>query len=429
MGESNRKAPVTLTIGTNWSANHSYRAQRIEAPSSVEEVQHLIAGATAVRALGTRHSFNPIADSADLLLSTANLDFAPHIQEHERLVTVGAGMRYGELASELQKNGWALSNLASLPHISVGGAIATGTHGSGNGVGSLAASVAALEIVTASGEVLQLRRGDADFDGAVVSLGALGIVTRVALDIEPTFDIEQTVFEGLPFEQAVANFDAITGAAYSVSLFTTWQNPDVIDQVWLKRRPERDAASPAELFGAVPAPADRHPLPGISAVNCTAQMGVPGAWLDRLPHFRLDFTPSNGEELQSEFLVPRKHAIAALAAVRDLAGKISPLLQVCEVRTIAADTLWLSPAFGTDAVGLHFTWFRRQAEVEAFLPELEAALAPFSARPHWGKVFTADRAALEPLYPRLEDFRALVARHDPNRVFVNEFLSSKLLPA
>ena len=429
MGESNRKAPVTLTLGTNWSANHAYRAHRIEAPSSVEEVQHLIAGATAVRALGTRHSFNPIADSADLLLSTSNLDFAPHIQEHERLVTVGAGMRYGELASELQKNGWALSNLASLPHISVGGAIATGTHGSGNGVGSLAASVAALEIVTASGEVLQLRRGDADFDGAVVSLGALGIVTRVALDIEPTFDIEQTVFEGLPFDAAMENFDAITGAAYSVSLFTTWRDPDLIDQVWLKRRPERDAASPAELFGAVHAPADRHPLPGISAVNCTAQMGVPGAWLDRLPHFRLDFTPSNGEELQSEFLVPRKHAIAALAAVRELAGKISPLPQVCEVRTIAADALWLSPASGTDAVGLHFTWFRKQAEVEALLPELEAALAPFSARPHWGKVFMANREALEPLYPRLGDFRALVARVDPNRVFVNEFLTSKLLPA
>ena len=420
---------MTLSIGTNWSANHAYRAQRLEAPSSVEEVQQLVSGATAVRALGTRHSFNPIADSADLLLSTSNLDFAPHIQEHERLVTVGAGIRYGELASELQKNGWALSNLASLPHISVGGAIATGTHGSGNKVGSLAASVAALEIVTASGDILQLRRGDADFDGAGVSLGALGIVTRVALDIQPTFDIEQTVFEGLPFDAAISNFDAITGAAYSVSLFTTWQNPDVINQVWLKRRAETDAAAPADLFGAVPAPADRHPLPGISAVNCTAQMGVPGAWLDRLPHFRLDFTPSNGEELQSEFLVPRKHATAALAAVRELAGTISPLLQVCEVRTIAADSLWLSSAFETDAVGLHFTWFRKQPEVEAILPELEAGLAPFDARPHWGKVFTGDRASLERVYPRLDDFRALAARLDPNRVFVNEFLAEKVLPA
>ncbi|AWB85607.1 D-arabinono-1,4-lactone oxidase [Mycetocola zhujimingii] len=419
---------MSAEIGTNWSANHAYRARRIEAPSSVEDVQRLVADATAVRALGTRHSFNPIADSADLLLSTSNLVFAPHIQEHERLVTVGAGMRYGELAGELQRNGWALSNLASLPHISVGGAIATGTHGSGNGVRSLAGSVAAVEIVTASGDVVQLRRGDADFEGAVVNLGALGVMTRVALDIEPTYDIEQTVFERLPFDAATSNFDAITGAAYSVSLFTTWRDPDVIDQVWLKRRPGVDAAPPADLFGAVPAPADRHPLPGISAVNCTAQMGVPGAWLDRLPHFRLDFTPSNGEELQSEFLVPRRHAVAALAAVRELADRISPLLQVCEVRTIAADTLWLSSAFETDAVGLHFTWLRKQAEVEALLPELEAALAPFDARPHWGKVFTADGAAIERLYPRIDDFRALAARFDPEGVFVNEFLAERVLP-
>lgn len=420
---------LSLEIGTNWSANHAYRAARIKAPSSVEEVQRLLTGATAVRAIGTRHSFNPIADSTDLLLSTSNLVFPPNIQEHERLVTVGAGMRYGELASELEKNGWALSNLASLPHISIGGAIATGTHGSGNRVGSLAASVAAVEIVTASGDVVQLRRGDADFDGAVVNLGALGVMTRVALDIEPTYTIAQSVFERLPFAAAVSNFDAITGVAYSVSLFTTWRNPDVIDQVWLKRRPETDAAVPTDLFGAVPAPADRHPLPGISAVNCTAQMGVPGAWLDRLPHFRLDFTPSNGEELQSEFLVPRRHAVAALVALRQLADRISPLLQVCEVRTIAEDSLWLSSAFGTDAVGFHFTWLKKQPEVEALLPELEAALAPFDARPHWGKVFTADRESLERRYPRIDDFRALAARFDPNRVFVNEFLEQKLLPS
>lgn len=420
---------MTSVLGTNWSGNHAYRAARIEAPASVDEVQALLRGATSVRALGTRHSFNTIADSADLLISTELLRSAAFINARDRTVTVGAGIRYGDLAGELQASGWALPNLASLPHISVGGAIATGTHGSGNRVPSLAASVAGLELVLASGNVLQLKRGDADFDGAVVSLGALGIVTRVTLDIEPTFDIEQSVFEGLAFDAVEQNFDAITGAAYSVSLFTTWRNPDVLDQVWLKRRSGKDAAAPSDLFGAVAAPADRHPLPGISAVNCTAQMGVPGAWLDRLPHFRLDFTPSNGEELQSEFLVPRRHAVDALRAVRALAGRIAPLLQVCEVRTFAADTLWLSGAYETDAVGLHFTWLKQQPEVEALLPELEAALATFSARPHWGKVFTADPDLLERMYPRLGDFRALAARLDPNRVFVNEFLERTVLPA
>lgn len=419
---------MTTTIGTNWSGNHAYRAARIEAPTSVDDVRGLLRGATAVRALGTRHSFNSIADSGDLLLSTELLQSSPVIDASARTVTAGAGIRYGDLASTLQASGWALPNLASLPHISIGGAIATGTHGSGNRVPSLAASVAGLELVLASGDVLQLRRGDADFDGAVVSLGALGIVTRVTLDIEPTFDIEQSVFERLPFEAVEQNFDALTGAAYSVSLFTTWQDQDLLDQVWLKRRAGVDPAAPSELFGAVAAPADRHPLPGISAVNCTPQMGVRGAWLDRLPHFRLDFTPSNGEELQSEFLVPRRHAVDALRAVRTLADTIAPLLQVCEVRTFSADSLWLSGAYETDAVGIHFTWLKRQPEVEALLSAVEAALAPFSVRPHWGKLFSADAAALERVYPRLDDFRELAARLDPSRVFVNEFLERTVLP-
>lgn len=420
---------MTNVLGTNWSGNHAYRAARIEAPASVDEVQELLRGTTSVRALGTRHSFNTIADSADLLISTELLRFDPVIDTGARTVTVGAGIRYGDLAGELQAAGWALPNLASLPHISIGGAIATGTHGSGNRIPSLAASVAGLELVLASGEVLRLRRGDPDFDGAVVSLGALGIVTRVTLDIEPSFDIEQSVYEKIAFSAVEQNFGAITGAAYSVSLFTTWQDPDVLDQVWLKRRAGSDAAAPSDLFGATAATADRHPLPGISAENCTAQMGVPGAWLDRLPHFRLDFTPSNGEELQSEYLLPRRHAVDALRAVRALAGQIAPLLQVCEVRTFAADTLWLSGAYGTDAVGLHFTWLKKQTEVEALLPTLEAALAPFAVRPHWGKLFTANAAALDEVYPRLPDFRALAARLDPSRVFVNEFLERTVLPA
>lgn len=418
---------MTLAIGTNWAANHAYRAMRIEAPTTVDAVRRVLAGVAKVRALGTRHSFNTIADSAELLVSTAELTTAPVIDETERTVTVGAGLRYGHLAAELQREGWALSNLASLPHISVGGAIATGTHGSGDAVGSLAASVAGLEIVTASGDVVTLRRGEPDFDGAVVSLGALGIVTRVTLDIQPTFDVAQHVYEGLPFEAAMENLDAVTGAAYSVSMFTTWQTPDVIDQVWVKRRTDAEAGAPVELFGARPASAERHPLPGISAVSCTAQLGVAGPWLERLPHFRMDFTPSNGDELQTEYLVPRRHAVDALRAVHALADRVAPLLQVTEIRTMASDSLWLSPAYETDAVGIHFTWLPLQVEVEALLPEIETALAPFEARGHWGKLFQADASAIEKVYPRIGDFRELAGRFDPNRVFVNEFLERRVL--
>jgi xylitol oxidase len=169
-----------------------------------------------------------------------------------------------------------------------------------------------------------------------------------------------------------------------------------------------------------------HPIAGVDPVHCTEQLGVPGPWLDRLPHFRLEFTPSNGDELQTEYLVPRATALDALRAVRSLASRIRPLLQVTEVREVAADELWLSAAYASDVVALHFTWRPEQRAVDALLPELEHRLLPLGARPHWGKRFAADAAALEPLYPRLADFRALARRHDPRGVFVNDYLRAKL---
>ncbi|MCW4458710.1 FAD-binding protein [Microbacterium sp. MPKO10] len=417
---------MSLEIGTNWAGNLAFGAQRIVAPTTAREVQDVLADAAStgarVRAVGSRHSFNTIADTPGVLLATSALDSAPVIDEAARTVTVGAGIRYGELGAELQRAGWALSNLASLPHISVAGAIATGTHGSGNRVPSLAAAVAGLELVTASGDIVTLRRGDADFDAAVVSLGALGIVTRVTLDIEPTFDVAQHVYERLPLERVLENFDAISGAGYSVSMFTTWRDPDTVDQVWVKRRVDADAAAPTDMFGALPASVARHPLPGISAEFCTAQLGAPGAWIDRLPHFRLDFTPSNGDELQTEYLVPRTRIGDALEVMRAMHERVAPLLQVNEIRTVPADDLWLSPAYGHDVVGLHLTWLPAQADVEVLLAELEERLLPLGARPHWGKLFAADSAALHAAYPKLADFRGVAERYDPNSMFRNDFV-------
>lgn len=420
---------MSLETGVNWAGNLRYGASGIVAPRTTDEVRDAVTGAGAVRAVGTRHSFNAIADTDGLLVSTENLVDAPVIDADAGTVTVGAGIRYGELGRALQARGLALSNLASLPHISVGGAIATGTHGSGDAVASLAAVVAGLEIVTASGDVLTLSRGDADFDGAVVSLGALGIVTRVTLDVEQSFDVAQNVYERLAVDAVLDDVDAVTGAAYSVSMFTTWRDPDVLDQLWLKRRPDAGSAAPDEFLGARAATEARHPLPGISAENCTQQLGVAGPWIDRLPHFRLEFTPSNGEELQSEYLVPRRNAAAALEAVRGLSGRIAPLLQVNEIRTVAEDGLWLSSSYGEGAVGFHFTWLPRQAEVEAVLPAIEEALLPLGARPHWGKLFSADASTLRGLYPRFDDFVALAGRHDPRGVFRNAWLERTVFPA
>lgn len=416
---------------TTWAGNLTYAAARVHEPRTVEQVQEVVAGARRVRALGTRHCFNAVADTTDDLVRLDGLDPAVEVDAGARTVTVAAGTRYGALARELHPQGWALHNLASLPHISVAGAVATATHGSGDRSRNLAAAVAGLDLVTADGALRHLARGDADFPGAVVALGALGVVVRVTLDVEPTYDVAQEVHTDLPWDAVLEHLDEITGSADSVSLFTDWAGPGV-RQVWRKTRvaPGTTYEPRGDLFGARPATGPLHPLPGIDPVNCTQQLGVPGPWHERLPHFRLEFTPSNGDELQSEYLVPRAHAVAAIEALRGLGDLVAPLLQVAEIRTVAGDDLWLSTAEGGDRVGLHFTWLPRQAEVEAVLPRIEAALAPFGARPHWGKLFDAVGApGADPtdLYPRLADFRALASRTDPDGTFRNAFVDRYVL--
>ncbi|GAA4735639.1 FAD-binding protein [Modestobacter marinus] len=418
------EAPVALAT-TNWAGNHTYRATQLHRPGSLAELQETIANARQVRVLGSRHSFTAIGDSAELVSLEAMTSERVEVSGDRRTVTVDAGLRYGELATALQREGLALHNLASLPHISIAGAVATATHGSGVGNGNLATAVAGLELVTSGGELVRSARGDADFEGLVVGLGALGAVTRVTLDVEPAFDVQQRVFERLAWESLYANLDEVLAWGYSVSLFTLL-GADV-DMVWVKSRTDVPGAAAGDLFGAVEATAERHPLPGIDPAPTTAQLGSPGLWSDRLPHFRMGFTPSNGNEIQSEYLVPLSSAVQALEELRSLGDRIRPLLQICEVRTIAADQLWMSTAYGEPALGLHFTWLPAQAEVEELLVELEARLLPLGARPHWGKLFLADAATLAPRYPRHADFRALVDRLDSRGAFGNDWLSRHVL--
>jgi alditol oxidase len=411
----------------NWAGNHEYRAQRIVQPTDLDELRAIVTTAPKIRALGSRHSFNDLADTvADgVLVSTSALPAGIRIDADARTVTVGGGVRYGDLARELQAAGWALHNLASLPHISVAGAIATATHGSGDRNGNLSSAVAGLRILTASGELVDLVRGDAEFAGAAVSLGALGAVTEVALDIRPTFDVRQRLFVGVPWEAVLDRFDEVTSAAYSVSLFTTWDE-DAVSLAWLKELDGADTAIGDDFFGAPALTEARHMIPTMDVRNTTQQLGVVGPWSERLAHFRFEFTPSNGEEIQSEYLVPRARAVDAIRAVRELAPLIVPLLQISEIRTVAADDLWLSSAYGTDAVGLHFTWMRDQAGVEAVLPVLEAALLPLGARPHWGKLYLDVDGVVPGLYPKLDAFRALADSLDPAGVFRNPFLERLL---
>jgi xylitol oxidase len=418
---------MTSDVGSNWAQSHEYRAASVQHPTTAAEVRAIVAAVATgakVRALGTRHSFTDLADTSGDLVSLDRFEPDLVIDEDARTASFSPGLRYGDLATLLQARGWAIHNLASLPHISVAGAVATGTHGSGDRNGTLATAVSALELIDGTGEIVRLGRGDADFDGAVVSLGALGIVTRITLDIEPTFEVRQDLYTDLPWDAAFENFDAITSSAYSVSLFTNWLG-DSIGIAWLKSRTDTPVP-PTELFGAPREAASRHMLPDQPASNTTEQGGVPGPWNDRLAHFKLGFTPSNGDELQSEFLVPRRNILAALAAMREIGDRIAPLLLITELRTMAADRLWLSGAYETDAVGIHFTWKKLPVEVGALLPEIESRLLQLGARPHWGKVFVSEVDQLAPLYPRFDDFRALAAKYDPRGVFRNDFLARKL---
>jgi xylitol oxidase len=423
-----RGEPSTRLL--NWAGNLAYSATRLWEPSSMEELQEIVAGGRSIRMLGSRHSFNQVADTTGELISLARMPRVFELDRAAGTVTVDGAVRYGELCGPLDAAGFALNNLASLPHISVAGACATATHGSGDRIGNLATAVVGMEVVTAGGEIRALNR-DTDRDelpGAVVSLGALGAVTRLTLELQPAFRMRQDLYEGLPLAQAVEHFDEITSSADSVSLFTDWRGP-TIDQAWLKRRVTEGEGFelPAAFFGATRATVPIHPIRRMSAEACTEQLGVPGPWHERLPHFRMAFTPSSGVELQSEYLIPRAHGPAAMLALDRVRDRFAAILQISEVRTVAADELWLSTAYGRGSVALHFTWQPDWEAVRAVLPIVEGALTPFDPRPHWGKLFTMEPDAVRSSYEKLPMFRELVARMDPAGTFRNAFVERYIL--
>jgi xylitol oxidase len=413
----------------NWAGNVRYGTDRLYSVTSVEQAQEFVRKQNRFKVLGTRHCFNHIADSTENFLSVRPLDKVIALDPQARTVTIAAGMSYGQLSPYLHHHGFALHNLASLPHISVAGACSTATHGSGENNGNLATQVSALEFIAASGELVRLsRKQDGDtFLGAVVGLGALGVITQITLDLQPTFMMKQFVYENLPLNQMKEHFDAIEASAYSVSLFTDWQKQR-INEVWLKSRMEPGQAFEAkpEFFGAKLATKNLHPIAELSAENCTEQMGVPGPWYERLPHFRMGFTPSAGKELQSEFFVPRKHAVEAILAVERLRDQVSPHLLISEIRTIAADDFWMSPCRKQPSVAIHFTWKQDWPAVSKLLPVIEKELSPFGVRPHWGKLFTISPAKLRTGYEKLPAFIELSGKYDPQGKFRNAFLKTNV---
>lgn len=411
-----------VPVERNWAGNYTYRGA-VQRPSTIDEAASIVSGATRVRALGSRHSFTDIVD-AEALIDLSGLDRPATFDADAGTVTVAGTATYADVAQVLRPHGAALHNLASLPHISVAGAIATGTHGSGTLLGNLATSVAGLELIQATGEVVRVDRRTPDFDGMVVSMGGLGLVTAVTLDVDFDYEIEQHVYGEVPLGLIAEQVEMVLGAAYSVSIFTTFAG-DVDGQVahiWLKRRTDGSDQSmtPGPTFLDAPAAMmQHHPVPGHDGNVCTPQLGKPGLWADRLPHFRMGFTPSAGNEVQSEFFVEASAGSAALDSLREAAPSFANRLMVGEVRSIAADELWMSPHFERASIAFHFTW--HAGDNERAVSAVEEALAPFAPRPHWGKVFHADRFSAVSSYEMFDDFVEMTTRLDPHGVFRNEW--------
>lgn len=414
----------------NWAGNLTYGARRLLEPRSLEELQSMVAASDRLRPMGTRHSFSAIGDTDGDVISVARLPRRLELDEAARTVTVDGAMTYADLGPALHAQGFALDNLPSLPHVTIAGACATGTHGSGDRSAVLSAATTGLELVLADGSLRRVGGdgGDVPLAAAAVSLGALGIVAAITLSVEPAYDVRQDVFEHLP---AAAFEDAIESAhelADSASFFTTWRD-ERIDQVWLKRRlPGRgEAPLPRTFFGATAAVRDLHPIRAMPGNRATPQLGVRGPWHERVAHFRASHIPSSGKELQGEYFVARSDVGPAFRALLGLRDVIGPLVQVSEIRSIALDDLWLSPASGRASAAFHFTWVPDEPAVMAALARVEETLAPFEPRAHWAKL-TAGARHPGSSYPRLPEFAALSARLDPGRKLRNAYLDRVLEP-
>ncbi|MEM7380042.1 MAG: D-arabinono-1,4-lactone oxidase [Bacteroidota bacterium] len=359
-------------------------------------------------------------------MSTKYLNKISSVDKANGTITIESGVKYGDFAEELHQQGYALHNLASLPHITVAGACATATHGSGINNGNLATAVVAIELVTPEGETKQIDRTHPDFNAIVVGLGAFGLITKLTLEVQDTFDVRQDVFLDLPLSSLESNFEEIVSSGYSVSLFTDWLD-EKISEVWIKRRldqPIEDLGT--AFFGAKAATRSVHPIVAMSAESCTEQMGEAGAWYERLPHFKMGFVPSVGNELQSEYFIPRTNAVEAILALENLKDQIAPVLLISEIRFVAADSFWMSPCYNQECIALHFTWKQLTEEVLDVLPKIESALRPFNVKPHWGKLFTIDPKELQSRYQKYPDFIALAGKYDPKGKFKNAFLTRNL---
>jgi xylitol oxidase len=408
-------------VAKNWGGNLDYGPGKILAPESLAELSEIIRSGK-VRPIGTKHSFSNLVIGEGQLVSAAGLSFEPVIDQKNSTVTVPAATKYGELAVFLEEEGYALKNMGSLPHISIAGSAATGTHGSGDKNQILSSSLVSFSYLDANGVIVTLNRSSKNFEACRVGLGAYGLWVNLTLAIVQSYQMRQDVFRNLPWELFLEDPAKLTAAGYSVSLFTKWGS-DTIDQTWVKSR-SHDSAPPIEIAGIKPDSTSMPELmPGVGD-NLTQQGGEEGAWLDRLPHFRFDATPSAGNEIQTEYFFERKNIVGAIKAIQTIASEINPTLLISEIRTIAQDAAWLSPMLRGDSVAVHFTWVNDAAAVAKAVALVEKATAEFKPIPHWGKVHGFSAEKLREVHPKLDRAKALFDSLDPQGVFSTDYLMS-----
>lgn len=406
----------------NWAKNITFSSQNYIEIENLTQLQKVIESSNKLKVIGTGHSFSEIADTTGTLISLKNLDAEIEIDEKSQTVRVSAGTSYANLAKYLEKNGWALSNLASLGEITIAGAVMTGTHGSGSDNKVLSDSVVAIEMILASGDKFVIDRKDfAQFPGFVVSFGALGVFTKLTLKIVKSFSVKQVVYENIPIQSVLENFNEIFDRPYSASYFSNW-SPKNTGQIWMKFLDnEKFSELQSNAYGGNLALTNQHPVKVNHPGNCTEQMGVAGKWLFRLPHFKLDSSPASGDEVQTEYLVDRDYVQGYINELTKIGEDIAARVYATEIRTMSSDDLWLSGAYGRETVGFHFTW-KKTSEVKDFLPVIENILGKNKGRPHWGKLFSTPRAQLIERYPKYEEFRQLIQKYDSGNKFRNKFI-------
>lgn len=427
----------SLDTVRNWAGNLTFSARRVVEPGSVEELQALVRRAAdegrALHAVGAAHSFSAVADGPGDQVSLRNLPSDVEIDRERGVASATGSTTLAELCPALDAAGQALPALPSLLGVTLAGAVATATHGSGDGLQTLAGSVVAMEWVDATGELRRAEVAGPDAppwaEGLPVSLGSFGIVTRLWLRTVPAYALAQVVYERVALDELLASLPEVLAGAYSVSAFTRWREEEG-SRIWCKRRVATGGQVGPEpgrppWWARTPADGPRHPVPGMPPDRCTPQRGLPGPWHERLPHFLSTATPSMGNELQSEYFVGRDHATAAGEALRTLATDRSSAfvraLAVSELRSVAGDRRWLSPAFERDSIAFHFTWLDEPDTVAPAIEAVEELLAPFDPRPHWGKLFGVRPASLRARLPRLGEAAELRRCLDPAGLFSNDF--------